>query len=281
MSPCWLRGDLSSRRSSTAQNVRWPQGSRLTRPGRATLLRREDQRLRIFENDYDASSPKLADEAQDASIDGGNRGGHAHDIGVGVVNSLFAGLTILILSIFMFANGRSCVIADRAATTRQCRAPGAAVSGSPPGAPTTSAARWRWRPSPDHHFIVTEILGILFAGPLAVLVASPTSSSRSSARRCGSARRHRPLLRRRLPIDRSSGSYGRSSTISCRNRSSRPRSSAARRRSTRFVFPRLGALRLRPCSSSEERCWPTAGCPSLQIACSVVAFPPELAGERR
>ena len=114
--------------------------------------------------------PMLPEKIADAA-------GALQDIGVGVVNSLFAAITILILSIFMVSGG------PRWIERRFLRAPARPPSTRPrverqrlttlhrPAVATTSAARWCRRRSPGvTSFIVLTILGVPFAAPLAVLV---------------------------------------------------------------------------------------------------------------
>jgi predicted PurR-regulated permease PerM len=61
--------------------------------------------LRGIEEDYDITT-KLEEEASELPNRVGDAAGILGDIGVGLVNSIFAGVTILVLSIFMVANGR-------------------------------------------------------------------------------------------------------------------------------------------------------------------------------
>src|SRR6266496_3836907 len=68
----------------------------------------KNKRLRKLENDYGVIT-KLEDEAKKLPSKAGTAAGTLTDIGVGVVNSIFAGVTILIMSIFMVSNGRGWV----------------------------------------------------------------------------------------------------------------------------------------------------------------------------
>ena len=66
----------------------------------------ENETLRNLNEDYDITT-KLQDEAEKLPSKIGDAAGTLQDIGVGFVNSVFAGLTIFILSIFMVARGQA------------------------------------------------------------------------------------------------------------------------------------------------------------------------------
>jgi predicted PurR-regulated permease PerM len=68
----------------------------------------ENEQLREINEDYDITS-KLEEEAAKLPNRIGDATGVLGDIGVGLVNSIFAGVTILVLSIFMVAKGRGWV----------------------------------------------------------------------------------------------------------------------------------------------------------------------------
>jgi predicted PurR-regulated permease PerM len=131
----------------------------------------KNERLRKLEADYGVIS-KLEDEARKLPSKAGTAAGTLKDLGVGLVNSIFAGLTILILSIFMVSNGRKWVSsaiqlrpseeAERLerAVDRISAAVGNYVGGALVQATIAGITS----------FIVMKILGIPFAGPLAVLV---------------------------------------------------------------------------------------------------------------
>jgi predicted PurR-regulated permease PerM len=131
----------------------------------------KNPRLRKLENDYGVIS-KLEEQANKLPEKAGTAAGTLKDLGIGLVNSIFAGLTILILSIFMVANGRSWVSrairmrgdehVDRLerAVDRISAAVGNYVGGALAQAAIAGITS----------FIVMTILGIPFAGPLAVLV---------------------------------------------------------------------------------------------------------------
>jgi predicted PurR-regulated permease PerM len=131
----------------------------------------KNERLRKLENDYGVVT-KLEEEANKLPEKAGTAAGTLKDLGVGLVNSIFAGLTILILSVFMVANGRSWVSraielrgtehVERLERTvdRISAAVGNYVGGALAQATIAGITG----------FIVMKILGIPFAGPLAVLV---------------------------------------------------------------------------------------------------------------
>jgi predicted PurR-regulated permease PerM len=131
----------------------------------------KNPRLRKLEKDYGVIS-QLEDQAKKLPQKLGTAAGTLKDVGVGVVNSVFQGVTILILSVFMVAGGRSWISRalafqppERAARLeraldRIARAVGNYVGGALGQAAIAGIAS----------FIVMKILGIPFAGPLAVLV---------------------------------------------------------------------------------------------------------------
>jgi predicted PurR-regulated permease PerM len=131
----------------------------------------KNKQLNKLEQDYGVIS-QLEAQAKKLPTKAGTAAGTLKDVGLGVVNSIFQGVTILILSIFMVANGRSWVsrlIAfhppERAmrlerAADRIARAVGNYVGGAVAQATIAGLTS----------FLVMKILGIPFAGPLAVLV---------------------------------------------------------------------------------------------------------------
>jgi predicted PurR-regulated permease PerM len=131
----------------------------------------KNKRLRKLENDYGVIT-KLEDEAKKLPSKAGTAAGTLTDIGVGVVNSIFAGVTILILSIFMVANGRQWV--HRAIELRppeQAERLERAVDGIATAVGNyVGGAIAQATVAGITAFIVMKILGIPFAGPLAVLV---------------------------------------------------------------------------------------------------------------
>jgi predicted PurR-regulated permease PerM len=132
----------------------------------------ENETLRNLNEDYDITS-KLQEEAENLSTSKiGDAAGVLRDIGVGVVNSVFAGLTIFILSIFMVAGGRRWIAwflttRDPEHAQRIERALediGQAVGAYFRGALLQATI------AGVSAFIVLTILGVPFAAPLAVLV---------------------------------------------------------------------------------------------------------------
>jgi predicted PurR-regulated permease PerM len=131
----------------------------------------ENETLRNLNEDYDITgkieeeAAKLPDKIPDAA-------GTLQDIGVGFVNSVFAALTIFILSIFMVAGGRRWI--ERFLATRNPDQKerierafdhiGAAVGNYVGGALLQATI------AGVTSFIVLTILGVPFAAPLALLV---------------------------------------------------------------------------------------------------------------
>jgi predicted PurR-regulated permease PerM len=128
--------------------------------------------LRKLENDYGVVS-KLEAEAQKLPGKLGGAAGTLRDLGVGVVNSVFAGVSILVLSIFLVKDGRRAVhwalgfqppdraerlerALGRIATAVRNYVGGALAQATVAGITT---------------FIVLTILGVPFAAPLSVFVA--------------------------------------------------------------------------------------------------------------
>jgi predicted PurR-regulated permease PerM len=131
----------------------------------------KNKRLRKIEKDYGVIS-QLEDQAKKLPGKLGGAAGTLKDVGIGIVNSIFAAVTIVILSVFMAANGRRWVSraiafhpTERAerlerAADRIASAVGNYVGGALAQATIAGVSA----------FIVMKILGIPFAGPLAVLV---------------------------------------------------------------------------------------------------------------
>jgi predicted PurR-regulated permease PerM len=128
--------------------------------------------LRDLDDKYDVTT-KLEEEAGKLPNKIGDAAGVLRDVGFGLVNSIFAGVTILILSVFMVSNGRSWVDAlirlqppDRQErlqrmTAHIARAVGNYVAGAIIQAVIAGITT----------YIVLLILGVPFRAPLAVLVA--------------------------------------------------------------------------------------------------------------
>jgi predicted PurR-regulated permease PerM len=131
----------------------------------------ENETLRNLNDKYDITS-KLQEEAGKLPDKIPDAAGTLRDIGVGVVNSVFAGLTIFILSVFMVGGGRRWI--ERFLATREPDHAdrikrtldhiGAAVGNYVGGALLQATI------AGVTAFIVLTILGVPFAGPLALVV---------------------------------------------------------------------------------------------------------------
>jgi predicted PurR-regulated permease PerM len=131
----------------------------------------DNETLRDLNEKYDITE-KLSDEADQLPSKAGDAAKVLRDIGFGLVNSVFAGVTILILSIFMVASGPRWIEgfvrmqrpehAERIERTlrRIANAIGNYVGGALIQATIAGLAS----------FIMLTILGVPFAGPLAVIV---------------------------------------------------------------------------------------------------------------
>jgi predicted PurR-regulated permease PerM len=130
----------------------------------------KNKRLRELNADYDITA-KLQDEA--AKLPGrlGGAAGTLRDIGFGIVSSLFALLTILVMTAFMLGSGNRWVtqiIASRPPQQRErlrrsLDHMASAVSGYVAGAMTIALI------AGIATYVVLTILGVPFSGPLAVL----------------------------------------------------------------------------------------------------------------
>jgi predicted PurR-regulated permease PerM len=131
----------------------------------------KNETLRNLNEKYDITS-KLEKEANKLPSKIGDAAAVLRDIGVGIVNSVFAGVTILILSIFMVAGGRRWIAwflttrdpehADR--IERVLDEIGKAVGAYFRGALLQATI------AGISSFIVLKILGVPFAAPLALVV---------------------------------------------------------------------------------------------------------------
>ncbi|MEY2535068.1 MAG: hypothetical protein QOF29_2978 [bacterium] len=127
--------------------------------------------LRTLETDYGLAS-QLEEEARKLPSRLGGAAGTLRDLGVGLINSIFTGVTILILSIFLLAGGRGWIrraVAfqppQRAAVIertvdRMAVAVRNYVAGAIAQATVAGVTTW----------IVLTVLGVPFAAPLAVIV---------------------------------------------------------------------------------------------------------------
>jgi predicted PurR-regulated permease PerM len=129
-----------------------------------------NRRLREINRDYDITS-RLEEEAEKLPDRLGGAAGALQDVGFGIVNSLFALITILVLTAFLLANGRAWT--DRAIATRppeqrerlrrSLDRMGAAVGGYVAGALTIALI------AGVATYVVLLILGVPFRAPLAVM----------------------------------------------------------------------------------------------------------------
>jgi predicted PurR-regulated permease PerM len=129
----------------------------------------DNDRLRNINEDYDITG-KLEDEAGKLPDRLGGAAGTLRDIGFGIVSSLFALLTILVMTAFLLGSGKQWtdrMIASRPPEQRQrlrrsLDHMASAVSGYVAGALTIAVI------AGSATFIVLTILGVPFSGPLAV-----------------------------------------------------------------------------------------------------------------
>ncbi len=131
----------------------------------------ENERLQKLNDDYDITS-KLQEEAAKLPEKLGDAASVLSDVGLGIVNSIFAVVTILILTAFMLGGGRRWIMGglrfvpeDRAERIervfdRSARAVGNYVAGALAQALLAAVTS----------FVVLKILGIPFAAPLALIV---------------------------------------------------------------------------------------------------------------
>jgi predicted PurR-regulated permease PerM len=131
----------------------------------------ENDRLRQFEEDYNITA-ELQKQASTLPGRVGDAAGILSDIGLGLVNSVFAGVTILVLSLFMIGSGRTWLdwLARRQGPAREewltrlfdriGRAVGNYVAGALGQALVAGILA----------YIVLRILGVPYAGSLAVII---------------------------------------------------------------------------------------------------------------
>ncbi len=132
---------------------------------------RNDPRLKEVNEDYDITS-KLEEEAQQLPGRLGDAASVLRDVGLGIVNSIFAVVTILIMTAFILGGGRRWIEhglrylpVDRAERVervlqRSARAVGSYVAGVLFQAFTAGILA----------YVVLSILGVPFAAPLAVTI---------------------------------------------------------------------------------------------------------------
>ena len=132
----------------------------------------KNDRLRKLNEDYDVTA-KLQKESEKLPARLGGAAKTLGSIGFGLINSVFALVTILILTAFMLSSGRrwrDAILASRPSAqrdrlTRSLDNIGAAVSGYVAGALGVAAIAGVF------DYIVLSILGVPFAAPLAVMCA--------------------------------------------------------------------------------------------------------------
>jgi predicted PurR-regulated permease PerM len=135
-----------------------------------TKFVQDNDTLRSLNEDYNITD-ELEKQAGKLPDQLGGAAGTLRDVGLGIVNSLFALITILVLTAFLLANGRKwtdAAIASRPAEQRQRlrRAldnMATAVAGYVAGALTIALI------AGVATFIVLTVLGVPFAAPLAVI----------------------------------------------------------------------------------------------------------------
>lgn len=133
---------------------------------------RDNDRLRELEEDYDITG-QLQEQAAKLPAKLGGAAGVLSDIGLGLVNSLFAGITILILSIFMVGSGGRWLQRtisrqpqeQQPMLRRTAEHVGAAVGAYCAGALGQAVI------AGVTAFIVLSILGVPYAAALALIVA--------------------------------------------------------------------------------------------------------------
>ena len=135
-----------------------------------TQFVQENKRLRSINEDYDITG-ELEKQAGKLPDQLGGAAGTLRDVGLGIVNSLFALVTILVLTAFLLSSGRSWTDAAIASRPREQRQRlrrsldnmAKAVAGYVAGALTIALI------AGVATFIVLTILGVPFAAPLAVV----------------------------------------------------------------------------------------------------------------
>ena len=135
-----------------------------------TKFVKENERLRELNEDYDITS-QLEKEANKLPGRLGGAAGTLRDVGFGIVNSVFALITILVLTAFLLGSGRTWVDGfigmrppgQRERLRRSLDRMAQAVAGYVAGAMTIAVI------AGIQTYIVLTILGVPFRGPLAVI----------------------------------------------------------------------------------------------------------------
>jgi predicted PurR-regulated permease PerM len=130
----------------------------------------DNKRLREINEDYDITA-QIEKEAQKLPNRLGGAAGTLRDVGLGIVNSVFALITILVLTAFLLGSGRTWTEAliaarppdERHRLRRSLEHIASAVGGYVAGALTIAVI------AGVATYVVLAILGVPFKGPLAVL----------------------------------------------------------------------------------------------------------------
>ena len=137
----------------------------------ATDFINENEQLRRINRDYDVTQ-KLESEAEKLPSKLGGAATTLRDVGVGIVNSIFAMVTILILTAFMLGRGKHWIAAglmylpeDRADRIERVLGRAASAVGNYVAGALTQATL-----AGLLSFAVLKILGVPFAAPLALIV---------------------------------------------------------------------------------------------------------------
>lgn len=155
---------LVSEANDLAQNA--PQYAR-----DVTSFVEDNERLRKLDQDYDITS-KLREQAQKLPERLGGAASTLRDVGLGIVNSIFALVTILILTAFMLGGGRGWIAGGlrylpekRAARIERVLQRSASAVGN-----YVAGALFQATLAGVLAYIVLLILGVPFAGPLALII---------------------------------------------------------------------------------------------------------------
>ena len=244
---------------------------------------KKDKTLQRLESDYGITT-KLQKEAQKLPDKLGGAAGTLGDIGLSLVNSLFAALNILILSIFMVGGGPAVAGVDHPPATS--RAPAAPAADPRPGPPRRRELRRRGAAAGDdrrgHDLLRPDHPGRAVRGAAGGrdLPLRPHPARRRDRGRGGRRARHR--LQRLPDHDDHLGRSGRSSTSRSRTTSS-SRGSRARRSTSRASSSSSRSSSGRRCSGSRGRCsrspsrrpsrscWPSGSSTAAELRAEAVA----------
>jgi predicted PurR-regulated permease PerM len=133
----------------------------------------KNKKLHELDRQYGITD-RLQEEAKRLPAKAGDAANVLKDIGFGVINSIFAALTIMVLSIFMVASGRDWVLAALKAIPddeRRLREQRALETSANAVGNYVGGVIIQMTIAGLSTFIVLSILGVPFAAPLAVLMA--------------------------------------------------------------------------------------------------------------